>query len=120
MSCQVLNLFDHSHDDLINGIILLQKVPYYKLDCLQLAVEADCLRFISLSPVQNLLTDIWNGKIEPKRGFKANFKFGLSCLCFGVFAPFLLFDSKAKLTKITYKSVLNKMPISQNKKIKAA
>ena len=74
MSCQVLNIFDRSSDDLANGIILLQKIPYYNLDCLQMAVEAECMDFLSLPSVQNLLTDIWNGKIENKPGFKAKFK----------------------------------------------
>lgn len=74
MSCQVLNIFDRSSDDLANGIILLQKIPYYNLDCLQMAVEAECMDFLSLPSVQNLLTDIWNGKIENKPGFKSKFK----------------------------------------------
>ena len=74
MSCQVLSIFDRSSDDIINGIILQQKVPYYGLDCLQMAVEAKCMKFISLSSVQNLLTDIWNGKIENKAGIKGSVK----------------------------------------------
>lgn len=72
MACGVLKIFDNLSDDLINGIILLQKIPYYNLDCLQLAVEANCLEFISLSTVQNLLTEIWHGRIEIKSGFKAS------------------------------------------------
>lgn len=74
MACGVLNVFDGTSDDLINGIILLQKIPFYGLDCLQIAVEARCLKFIALPSVQNLLTDIWNGKIESKSGFKAAIK----------------------------------------------
>jgi hypothetical protein len=120
MSCEVLQLMDQGQDDILNGIVLLQKVPYYNMDCLQLAVEAGCLRFISLGSVQNLITDIWNGKIEPKNGLKASLKFALSCLSFGLLSPFLLFNSKTRLTKANYKTVLNKLPISHNKKLKAA
>jgi hypothetical protein len=42
MSIGVLNIFDKTTDDIINGVILLRKIPYFSLDCLQMAVEADC------------------------------------------------------------------------------
>lgn len=73
-----MKLFDEHSDDLINGIILLQKVPYYDdLDCLEMAVEGGCLRFISLSCVQTLITHIWNGDIALKEGFKASLRVSL-------------------------------------------
>ena len=74
MAIGVLNIFDATTDDLINGVILLRKIPFYNLDCLQMAVIADCKTFVSLSSVQNLLTDIWHGKIIANAGFKAGFK----------------------------------------------
>lgn len=74
MAIGVLNIFDATTDDLINGVILLRKIPFYKLDCLQMAVEADCKKFVSLSSCQNLLTDIWYGKIASKSGMKASIK----------------------------------------------
>lgn len=74
MAIGVLNIFDSTTDDLINGVILLRKIPFYNLDCLQMAVEADCKKFVSLSSVQNLLTDIWYGKIASKSGMKATIK----------------------------------------------
>lgn len=74
MACGVLEIFDSTSDDIVNGVILLQKIPYYSLDCLQMAVEAKCLKFIALSSVQNLLTDIWNGRIEIKSGLKGSIK----------------------------------------------
>ena len=74
MACGVLEIFDSTSDDCINGIILLQKIPYYDLNCLQLAVEAKCLKFISLSTVQNLLTEIWNGRIETRGGLNGTLK----------------------------------------------
>ena len=70
MAIGVLTLFDKSTDDIINGVILLRKIPFYNLDCLQMAVEADCQKFVSLSCVQNLLTDIWYGKIQIKSGLR--------------------------------------------------
>jgi hypothetical protein len=74
MAIGVLNIFDATTDDLINGVILLRKIPFYNLDSLQMAVIADCKTFISLSSVQNLLTDIWNGKIVANAGWKAGIK----------------------------------------------
>ena len=74
MAIGVLNLFDSTTDDLINGVILLRKIPYFNLDCLQMAVEANCQKFVSLTSVQNLLTDIWYGKVSSKSGIKANIK----------------------------------------------
>ncbi len=74
MSIGVLNIFDSITDDLINSVILLRKIPFYNLDCLQMAVKADCKRFVALSSVQNLLTDIWCGKISSKTSYKGGFK----------------------------------------------
>jgi hypothetical protein len=74
MACGVLNIFDNNSNDLINGIVLLQIIPYFGIDCLQMAVEARCLKFLALPTVQNLVTDIWNGKISSKSGFKAALK----------------------------------------------
>jgi hypothetical protein len=69
-----MGIFDLSSDDVENGIILEQKIPYYGIDCLQMAVEANCLNFISMSSIQNLLTNIWNGKILDRSGIKGNIK----------------------------------------------
>lgn len=74
MAIGVLNIFDNSTDDLINGVILLRKIPFYNLDCLQMAVEADCQKFVALSSVQNLLTDIWYGKVVSVSGAKGTIK----------------------------------------------
>ena len=71
MACDVITMLDIYTNDLTSGVILLQKIPHYGLDCLELAEEAKCLRFLSLYSVQNIITDIWHGKIEQKRGFKA-------------------------------------------------
>ena len=73
MACGVLDIFDNLSDELINAVVLLQKIPYYDIDCLRMAVEAKCLKFIALPRVQNLLTDIWYGKMEEKNGIKATF-----------------------------------------------
>jgi hypothetical protein len=120
MACDVITMLDIYTNDLTSGVILLQKIPHYGLDCLELAEEAKCLRFLSLYSVQNIITDIWHGKIEQKRGFKATisvnnlfvlslnyssilffqfFKLFLSCLSLGLLSPFLLSERKAKLTQ---------------------
>ncbi len=79
MACCVLRIFDATSDDLINGFLLLQKIPYYKINCLkmgeiyimiddrinliydslsllQIAEEADCLKFLSLPVVRDIIT----------------------------------------------------------------
>ncbi len=59
----------------MNGILLLQKIPYYNnLDCLQMADESNCLKFISLPSVQNLVSSVWNGQISYKSGLIYNLK----------------------------------------------
>ena len=71
-------------------------------------------------------------------------KFIISCISFGILAPFLLFETKSKLTrvifiskrifkiisldlliyteyaKVNYRQALSKHPLSNNKKLKAA
>ncbi len=68
----VLETFDMNTDDWINGVILLRRCPYFNVNLLQMAVEADCKRFVAQSAVQNLLTYIWNGKLTPRAGLMAN------------------------------------------------
>jgi hypothetical protein len=77
----------------MNGILLLQKIPYYNnLDCLQMADESNCLKFISLPSVQNLVSSVWNGQISYKSGLLYSFKFSLAILSLGTLAPFLIFE----------------------------
>jgi hypothetical protein len=59
----------------MNKLILLQKIPFYEdLDCLELAIQGNCKKFISLTCVQNLITEIWNGEVNVKGGFKGSLK----------------------------------------------
>ena len=74
MAIGVLSIFDESSVDLINGVILLQVIPYYKLNCLEMASEANSQKFIALTSVQKLLTEIWFGKIAFKTGLLSNLK----------------------------------------------
>jgi hypothetical protein len=76
MAIGVLNIFDEASIDLINGVILLQKIPYYNMNCLEMASEARSQKFLSVTSVQNLLTEIWFGKIDFKNGLKSNLKVG--------------------------------------------
>ena len=67
----------------MNGILLLQKIPYYNnLDCLQMADESNCLKFISLPSVQNLVTSVWNGQITYKSGLLYNLKVSILIILF--------------------------------------
>jgi hypothetical protein len=101
MAIGVLNLFDATTDDLINGVILLRKIPLYNLDCLQMAVEADCQKFVALTSVQNLLTGIWYGKVSSKSGVKATLKVYLMSMdIFCCFYPaYKVFKSEVYLQK---------------------
>jgi len=58
-----MNKFDENSDFLSNAVILLQNCPYFKLNCIGMAAEADCKQFIALPSVQNLTNDIWNGRV---------------------------------------------------------
>ncbi len=72
MACHVVKMIDETpNNSVANSVLLRQKSPYYNLDCLELAFEGGCMNFFSLTPVQNLLTDIWNGNSEVQVGFKA-------------------------------------------------
>ena len=66
MAISVLDLYDLNTDKYNNGIVLLRIVPYYGIDSLKMAVEANCKKFVSQPSVQVLLTDIWNAKIDFK------------------------------------------------------
>jgi hypothetical protein len=70
MAIGVLKMIDEENEDIVIGMILLQKIPLYKMDCLKMSVEADCKRFVALATVQNLITNIWNGTINSKTGWK--------------------------------------------------
>lgn len=96
MAIGVLNIFDKSTDDIINGVILLRKIPFYNMDCLQMAVEGDCQKFVALSSVQNLLTDIWFGKVHYTPGVRGRIWFFLSCMTMGLLAPFCVFGHVEK------------------------
>ena len=74
MAVSVLNIFDLNADKYNNGIILLRVVPYYGIDSLEMAVEANCKKFVSQASVQILITDIWNSKIDSTDSFKDSFK----------------------------------------------
>lgn len=64
MACGVLEVFTKSCEDSETEKVLLQKIPYYDRNCLEIADEGYCLKFVSLSPVQNLITFIWS---SPKK-----------------------------------------------------
>jgi hypothetical protein len=69
-----MNKIDENSDFLTNALILLQSMPYYKLNCIELAAEADCKQFIALPSVQNLTNDIWNGRVVHLGGIKDDLK----------------------------------------------
>lgn len=74
MACSVLTSIDNVTLDVINHVILLRKIPYYNRSCLELAVDAISLKFISLPAIQNLLNEIWMGNIEIELGLSGKLK----------------------------------------------
>ena len=105
----------------MNGILLLQKVPYYgDMDCFQMAIQDEqiCLQFISKQSVQNLISKLWHREWSSESGLKTSFKVDtfrsthtfdtssyfignffvlkiyLSIVSFGILAPFLVFKNK--------------------------
>jgi hypothetical protein len=74
LAISVLNIFDLNSDKYNNGIILLRIVPFYGINSLEMAVEANCKKFVSQSSVQILITDIWNSRIHSTDSFKDSLK----------------------------------------------
>lgn len=74
-ACQVLAIFDKNSNDLFNDLLFYQKVPYYNnLDCITLALQGSCLKFISVPSVQNLVTKVWDGEVDTKRSVGSHLK----------------------------------------------
>lgn len=92
LSIGVLSTFDDHTDDLVNGAILLRKIPYYRYDSLQIAFEARCMNFLSHRAVQNLLTDIWFGQVTQKSNYSFQLKMIISGISLGFLAPFLVYN----------------------------
>lgn len=111
MACHILQTIDETHSNTPTNQVkelLLAESPYYYLDSLEIAVEAKCMDFFSLNPVQNLLTSIWNGYAEETSGLMsyikvnnmANFKmrakrdsylqYVMACFSFGILSPILV------------------------------
>ena len=68
MACGVLTTFDENTENSLNCVLLLQDIPHYGMNCLKMANQAKCLKFISLQIVQDILDRIWNGRCENQRG----------------------------------------------------
>lgn len=66
MACGIVDIFESNCDDSTTEVILIQKIPYFGVNCLTIADEAGCLKFISLISVQNLISYIWD---RPKAPF---------------------------------------------------
>ena len=65
LACGVLTEFDENTIEIENEINLLTKNEIYDMNCLQLAQKGECLEFMSLPSVQNLLTKHWYNEIKP-------------------------------------------------------
>ena len=50
----MLKEFDDKNNNFYNGVLLLQKVPYFDLNCMEMAEMAKCKRFIASATAQNL------------------------------------------------------------------
>ncbi len=76
MACNILEVFDEKSDDLTEGVLLLQKVPYFDLNCFDMAVQGkdSCQKFLSMTGVQNLLTNLWNGSVNLDDSFLSTVK----------------------------------------------
>lgn len=61
-----MNMFDATLDDESNYRNLLNEVSIFGLNCLEMAVIGNRKKFVATELVQNLLTQIWNGKVTSK------------------------------------------------------
>ena len=76
-ACGVLKIFDEKEAEFKNGFLLLQKVPFYDLDCFELATLGDindeiCLKFFSKKSVKNLIEKLWLGGWCTESSIKSN------------------------------------------------
>lgn len=67
-----VSIVDNNSDDRLKQYMLLKKTPFFNMNCLQMAVESESYKFVSLPVVQDLFNEIWYGKIkiEKNRYFK--------------------------------------------------
>lgn len=74
MSVGLVNMFDETLDDESNYTHLLNEVSIFGLNCLQMAVIGNRKKFVSAALVQNLLTQIWNGKVTSRTDLATRIK----------------------------------------------
>ena len=100
VACGIIKCFDEYSDELNFGILLLQKIPYYGyLDCLEMSMQGEdiCLKFISLTCIQNLVIKLWDGGWNSKYSLIKNLKIIVSILSFGFLAPVIVFKNNQKV-----------------------
>ena len=126
----MLRLFDENENDLMNGLVLLQKSSLYgHLDCFDMALQGNEVKFkfFSMPSVQTLLTNLWNGEVKIKSGYMNALKvcqyrkfrfvnkyllfsnnlllqFVSSILSFGVVAPFFIFSNLQSIVDLVINS----------------
>ena len=54
-------MFQSHTREIVDDVLIIRYIDLVGMDCLQLAVECKCRKFISSSIVQSCLNDIWKG-----------------------------------------------------------
>lgn len=60
MALHLLTVFPENRTD---SVLLVRYLKHLKLDCIELAVECGCEKFVSSINIQNVLENIWSGKL---------------------------------------------------------
>lgn len=70
----LLGLFEKYYDNDICNVLLKRRVDTNGVNCLEMAMDADCTDFIAHGTVQNVLNNIWCSKTKQKSSFKTHFE----------------------------------------------
>ncbi len=64
MAIGTLKVYDKNTRDNVIDVLVIRFIEHFKMDCLELAVDFECKRFVSNTTVQTILDNIWNGKAK--------------------------------------------------------
>ena len=65
MSIGTLHVCSETNDLIAQDLLICEIEIFYKHTVLEMAIKAETHEFVCLTPFQDLLTDVWFGKINP-------------------------------------------------------
>ncbi len=62
MAINLIKTFTDNTRECVDDVLVIRYLKHFKMDCLELAIESKCEKFVSNSMVQNILDKIWTGE----------------------------------------------------------